>query len=51
VTSPLHTEIIFKEIVPAFREAGFTDAAVDLLLIEAPKRFLATPTAAVETAR
>jgi phosphotriesterase-related protein len=41
VTSPFHPEIIFRDVVPAFKKAGFTDAEVDMLLIENPKRLLA----------
>lgn len=46
VTSPSHSEIIFRDIVPAFRKAGLTDSEIDMLLIENPKRFLASETLA-----
>jgi phosphotriesterase-related protein len=46
VTSPSHPEIIFRDIVPAFQKAGLTEAEVDTLLIENPKRFLASDIAA-----
>ena len=42
VTSPTHSEIIFRDIVPAFKKAGLTDAEIDQLLVENPKRFLAS---------
>lgn len=42
VTSPTHSEIIFRDVVPAFKKAGLAEAEIDQLLIENPKRFLAS---------
>jgi phosphotriesterase-related protein len=40
VTSPTHSETIFKDTVPALRAAGLSDAEVNTLLVENPERFL-----------
>jgi phosphotriesterase-related protein len=40
VTSPTHSEIIFRGIVPAFKKAGLTEGEIDKLLVENPRRFL-----------
>jgi phosphotriesterase-related protein len=46
VTSPTHSEIIFRDIVPAFKKAGLTEGEIDRLLVGNPKRFLASGGAA-----
>jgi phosphotriesterase-related protein len=40
VTSPLHSETVFRSILPAFEAAGLTDAEVNQMLVENPRRFL-----------
>lgn len=45
VTSPTHSETIFRDIVPWFTDAGLTQSEIDMLLIENPKRFLASGSA------
>ena len=40
VTSPLHPETVFRGILPAFAAAGLTDAEVNGMLVENPRRFL-----------
>jgi phosphotriesterase-related protein len=42
VTSPTHIEIIFRDILLAFKRAGLTENEVDRLLVENPKRFLSS---------
>ena len=46
VTSPAHPEIIFRDIVPAFKKASMTEAEIDQLLIKNPRRFLSSGSAA-----
>jgi phosphotriesterase-related protein len=46
VTSPTHSEIIFRDIVPAFKKAGLTEDEVGRLLVENPRRFLVSGSAA-----
>jgi phosphotriesterase-related protein len=41
ITSPQHSEIIFKEVLPVFQAAGLSNAEVKLMLVENPQRFLA----------
>ena len=46
VTSPTHSEIIFRDVVPAFKKAGLTDCEIGKLLVENPRHFLVSGSAA-----
>ena len=41
IVPPKHSEMIFMRALPAFKAAGLSDAEVNLLLVENPRRFLA----------
>jgi len=42
VTSPTHSEIVFRDVVPALAKAGVTEDEINMLLVENPRRFLAS---------